>query len=312
MTHIPVLLKEVVEQFNVSSGTKFLDATVGGGGHSEAILAANKGASVLGIDLDQTSLDKLREQLVQKGLGQRIILVQGNYKDIDKIIEDSGFGSVNGIILDLGFSSMQVDDNSRGFSFQTDGPLDMRYDLSSELTAEKVVSSYSPKDLEQVISDYSEDRFARRIAASIIRARKEKPLKTTSDLAEAVRRAIPLPIRFRSADSVRRVFQAIRIEVNRELDNLKEFLPKALAALSPGGRLAIISFHSLEDRIVKEFFNQEAKDCVCPPQFPTCVCDKASTVRVLTRKPIVADSEEQDRNPRSKSAKLRVAEKIKS
>ena len=312
MAHIPVLLKEVIENLNVNAGSKFVDATIGSGGHTIEILKTNPAAKVLGIDLDQTSLGKLRERLTHESLVQSVILVQGNYRDIDKIIDETDFGLVDGIVLDLGFSSEQVDDEKRGFSFQSNAELDMRFDQSQSKTAKEILQTYSPKDLEKILMDYSEDRFSKRIAALIVQARKENHMNTTLDLAEAVKKAIPLPLRFRANDSIRRVFQAIRIEVNDELENLKAFLSKALKALNPQGRLCVISFHSLEDRIVKEYFNQEARDCVCPPQFPTCICDKASTLRILTRKPIVAGIEEQEINPRSKPAKLRVAEKIKN
>ncbi len=325
--HVPVLLQETLDYLNVEKGKKFVDGTVGSGGHLLAILSANLQAQVLGIDLDQSSLDNLQKEITQKGLnlpamsrnkllskawqaGQRCILIQGNYKDIEKIISQTKFGRPDGIILDLGFSSSQLDDSKRGLSFQTDGPLDMRYDLHARLTAQEVVGSYHQKQLEQVIWDFGEEKFARRIAQAIIVARKLQEIKNTLQLAEIIRRAIPLPVRFRAHDNIRRVFQAIRIEVNHELDNLKQFLPKALGLLKPGGRLVVISFHSLEDRIVKEFFIQEAKDCVCPPEFPTCICDKASSIRILTRKPITASPEEISSNPRSKPAKLRAAEKL--
>ena len=307
--HVPVLLNEVLEYLNASSGKKFVDGTAGGGGHILAIARINPKAEILGIDLDQTSLDNLRQEVSQMGLGQKIKLVQGNYKNIDKIAESEDFGLADGILLDLGFSTSQLD-SDRGFSFQHDGPLDMRYDRNSKLTAEEVVNRYHQKELEEVIHELGEDRFYRKIASTIITQRKIKPIHTTTELADSVRKAIPGPLRFKANDNIRRVFQAIRIEVNQELENLKEFLPKALDLLNPGGRLVIISFHSLEDRIVKEFFREQAKDCICPPDFPTCVCDKASTVRILTRKPVVATEAEVAANPKSKPAKLRAAEKI--
>ncbi|OGE79914.1 MAG: 16S rRNA (cytosine(1402)-N(4))-methyltransferase [Candidatus Doudnabacteria bacterium RIFCSPHIGHO2_01_FULL_45_18] len=308
--HVPVLLNEVLAYLNVAQGKKFIDATVGNGGHSLAIAQSSSHAKILGIDLDQASLDNLQSQVVQKGLDQRIKLVQGNYKDIDKIQDQTGFGLADGILLDLGFSSVQLADPTRGFSFQEEAPLDMRYDQNARLTALEVVSQYHPKELEQVLSEYGEEKFARRIASEIIRRRKTTPVKTTLQLGDAIRAAVPAALRFKANDNIRRVFQAIRIEVNHELNNLKEFLLKALDLLSLNGRLVVISFHSLEDRIVKEFLNVQAKDCVCPPEFPTCVCDKASRIRILTRKPVVAGSEELLANPRSKPAKLRACEKI--
>ncbi len=309
MAHVPVLLNEVVKYLNAKNGGDYVDATAGAGGHIRGILRSNPTNRVLGIDLDQTSQDKLKDELVQEGLAQRTILVQGSYKDIDKILSEVGKDKVNGIILDLGFSSVQVDDPSRGFSFANDGPLDMRYDKNSGKTAEYIINSYHPKELERIIAEYGEEKFSRRIAGKIIEARKVSPIKTTDQLAKVIKSAIPLPVRFKVNDSIRRVFQAIRIEVNSELDNLKTALPKMLAALDKKGRLVVISFHSLEDRIVKEFFLAESKDCVCPPEFPTCICGKASTIRILTRKPVVASEEEITINTRSKPAKLRACEK---
>ncbi len=309
MSHVPVLLQETLDYLNASLGGKFIDGTVGGGGHTGAILAANAKSKVLGIDLDQTSLEKLKNEFSQKGLSQRVILVSGNYRDLKQLAAENEFSPVDGILLDLGFSSSQVDNNARGFSFQTDGPLDMRYDLESERTAGDILNRYPERDLTRIFKEFGEEKLAKKIAFSIIKARKIAPLQTTMQLAEIIRLSVPLPVRFRWQENARRIFQAIRIEVNRELENLKRALPDALEILKPGGRLVIISFHSLEDRIVKEFFNQEAKDCVCPPEFPTCVCDKVPTVKILTRKPIEAGEEEIKTNSRSKSAKLRAAEK---
>lgn len=308
--HVPVLVKEVLEYLNVEKGEKFVDGTAGSGGHIFAVNRANPKVQILGIDLDQASLDNLQKEVDREGLGQSIKLARGNYKDIDKIVSAESFGLVDGILLDLGFSSTQLDDPARGLSFQQDSPLDMRYDRNSELTAAEVINGYHPKDLEKLIDEYGEDRFYRKIASGIIAARKLKPIESTGQLAEVVRKSIPAPLRFKANDSIRRVFQAVRIEVNRELENLKEFLPKALDLLNPNGRLAVISFHSLEDRIVKKFFWEQAKDCVCPPEFPMCVCDKASKLRILTRKPVTASVPEIAENLRSKPAKLRAAEKI--
>jgi 16S rRNA (cytosine1402-N4)-methyltransferase len=299
--HIPVLLNEVVEYLDAKKGGRFVDATAGNLGHTKGILESNPANQVLSIDLDPSFLEVKIE---------RAKLILGNYKNIDKILDLEGWGKVDGIVLDLGFSSMQLDDPNRGLSFATDGPLDMRFDQKAELTAEEVVNGYHPKDLLRVFSDYGEEKLARRIADKIVEARKIKRIKTTAELAEIIKSAIPLPVRFKSGDNTRRIFQAIRIEVNRELDNLKIALPKMLEGLNKEGRLVVISFHSLEDRIVKEFFNQQAKDCVCPPEFPTCVCNKTSTLRILTRKPVTASLEEIAANSRSKSAKLRAVSKI--
>lgn len=310
MSHVPVLLKETLDYLNAAEGKKFIDGTVGNSGHAFAILKANSEAKVLGIDLDQASVDHLRREVVRQGLDQRISLVQGSYRDIEKIVQEENFGQVDGILLDLGFSSSQLDDPKRGFSFQIDGPLDMRYDVESKLTAEEVVNRYHQDKLERILSEYGEEKFARRISVAIIAKRKESRIITTTELSTVIKYALPISVRFKSNDSIRRVFQGIRIEVNRELENLEKFLPKAIKLLNPKGRLVIISFHSLEDRTVKEFFNHEAKDCVCPPEFPICICDKVSTIKVLTRKPVTATEEEISLNSRSKPAKLRACEKI--
>lgn len=308
--HLPVLLQEVLEYLDVRHGQNFIDCTVGGGGHTKAILNTNPNAKVLGIDLDQTSLDKLKTEFIQAGLTQRSILVSGNYRDLDQFAADNDFQPVDGILMDLGFSSLQLDDPQRGLTFQADGPLDMRYSETGKLSAHDVVNQYDLKRLTEVIQDYGEERFAHKIAGKILQTRQSEEIKTTTQLAEIIKQALPASIRFKANDNIRRVFQAIRIEVNQELDNLKAALPKALELLKPEGRLVVISFHSLEDRIVKEFFAGCAKDCVCPPEFPTCVCDKASTLRILTRKPVVATAEEILNNPRSKPAKLRAGQKL--
>jgi 16S rRNA (cytosine1402-N4)-methyltransferase len=301
MSHLPVLVKEVVEYLNAKKGGRFVDATAGSGGHVRAIHGSNFKNEVVGIDLDPSSLNIKLE---------RAKLVSGNYKNIDQILVNVGWEKVDGILLDLGFSSVQLDDAARGFSFSLQGPLDMRFDQTAVKTAEAVINRYHPKDLERVIADFGEEKFTRRITAKIVEERKKNPITTTQQLAEIIKSAIPLPLRFRANDNIRRVFQAIRIEVNSELDNLKTALPKMLALLNPNGRLVVISFHSLEDRIVKEFFNTASKGCICPPEFPTCVCGKAASARVLTRKPIMASEEELEINSRSKPAKLRATEKI--
>lgn len=290
--HTPVLLKETLEYLNVNNGTKFIDGTVGSGGHATAILKTNPRAQVLGIDLDQTALEKLQ------GLG--ITLVNGNYSNLNLFAEQFGFDQADGVLLDLGFSSTQIDDPLRGFSFQADGPLDMRYSRDNVLTARKVINEYTKDELIRVLKDFGEEKFAGRLAQSIVNHRQARPIDSTMQLAKIIGHP----------DSVRRVFQALRIEVNQELENLTEALPKALKVLKSGGRLVVISFHSLEDRIVKEFFNNQAKDCVCPPEFPTCICDKVSTLRILTRKLVTESQDEVKNNPRSKPAKLRAGQKI--
>ncbi|MGE5392866.1 MAG: 16S rRNA (cytosine(1402)-N(4))-methyltransferase RsmH [Candidatus Saccharibacteria bacterium] len=307
--HIPVLLEEVIEYLKPAAGVRFVDGTVGSGGYTLGILKANPEAKVLGLDLDQSSLDKFRQDLAERGLGQNAILVHSNYAQVSEAARAEGFFPVSGIVLDLGFSSEQVDRPERGFSFQRPGPLDMRYDLSQKKTAADIINGYSEKQLVQIFKNYGEENFSNRIAHRLVDSRGERPFRDTLELFHAIREALPKPVKHKAEDSARRIFQAVRIEVNGELENLRKALPQMLDLLTPGGRMVIVSFHSLEDRIVKNYFAEQAQDCVCPPDFPTCVCDKVSTLRILTRKPIRASTREAAENPRSRPAKLRAAEK---
>jgi 16S rRNA (cytosine1402-N4)-methyltransferase len=309
--HTPVLLKEVINLIQAEHLQELVDGTVGDGGYIREILRINESVKVLGIDLDQTSLDKLSMQLAQESLGQRCVLVQGNFRDIRKLCGDHNFHHVSGVILDLGFSSSQVDDQVRGLSFQSSGPLDMRFDLNQVKTAASVVNKYPLERLTEIFKNYGEEKLAGKIAFEIVRTRQKQEIKDTRDLFEVIKSALPKPVVYKAQDYARRIFQALRIEVNDELNNLKKVLPEILEILEPGGRMTIISFHSLEDRIVKEFFNQEAKGCICPPDFPQCVCGKNPRLKVVTKKPITASAEEIEINSRSKPAKLRVAEKVK-
>lgn len=307
--HVPVLLKESLHYLNAASGGKFIDGTAGDGGHTLGLLRASSGTEVLAIDWDGQAVRRLEEKLKDENLDKRCAVLQGNYADISKLA-DSNFRAVDGIILDLGFSSRQIDEPARGFSFQQSGPLDMRYDIGNKLTAEQVVNRYTETKLTEVIKKYGEEKFSKRIASEIVAFRKISPITDTAQVFRLITQALPGKFKHKAQDAARRVFQALRIEVNHELDNLRQALPQLLGILKPGGRMVIISFHSLEDRIVKQFFAQEAKDCVCPPEFPACVCSKTSRLRVLTRKPVQASEEEIKINPRSNSAKLRAAEKI--
>lgn len=307
--HIPVLLNEVMDFVGAQQGRTFIDGTVGEGGYLLEILKINKKARILGIDLDQTFLGNLKLKLEADGTSNRVTLVNGNFADIKTIAYKQGFEKVSGIILDLGFSSAQIDDPQRGFSFQSEGPLDMRYSLENPLTAAEVVNTYKKEKLEQIIKEYGEEKFYRRIASKIVDTRVNQPVITTKQLVSAVIKAIPNDL-WKKNDVIRRVFQAIRIEVNQELDNLKKALPEIVDLLETQGRMVVISFHSLEDRIVKNFLRKAAYGCVCPPEFPVCVCGKSLSVKILTRKPVTAAEEELVRNPRSKSAKLRAAEKV--
>jgi 16S rRNA (cytosine1402-N4)-methyltransferase len=267
-------------------------------------------AKVLGIDLDQASLDKLSIVLAQEGLAQRTTLVQGNFKNIKAIAQDNSFVRVLGVVLDLGFSSAQLDDPGRGLSFQVAGPLDMRFDKSKNNTAEIIVNSYSLQQLAKIFKDYGEERLAHKIAAEIVRERSKKRISDTLELFEVIKQSLPKPVVYKASDYARRIFQALRIEVNDELNNLRKALPDVLDLLQPGGRMLVISFHSLEDRIVKGFFNEGAKGCICPPDFPTCVCGRNPLLKILTRKPVTATEQEIAENSRSRPAKLRVAQKI--
>jgi 16S rRNA (cytosine1402-N4)-methyltransferase len=310
MAHIPVLLHEVMDFLHAKDGTKFIDGTAGDGGYIKEILKQNPKAHVLGIDLDQTSLDKLTDKLAQDGLGQRVTLAHGNFRKIKQIATENNFGQVDAVILDLGFSSSQLDQSARGLSFQESGPLDMRFDLTQEKTADKIINKYPQKELVKIFREYGEEHLADKIAFEITKVRGHQTIATTKQLYEVIAEALPKPVKYKANDFARRVFQALRIEVNDELNNLKRALPDILELLAPGGRMLIISFHSLEDRIVKEFMVSAAKGCICPPDFPTCVCGKKPLVKMLTKKPITASETEIEQNSRSKPAKLRVAEKL--
>ncbi len=302
MPHIPVLLEKVVEGLAVKPGGLYIDATVGEGGHAEAILEASfPDGCLLGIDVDDEALKKAAERLARfKG---RVALVKANYRDLASIARREGFFQVDGILFDLGFAFFQVEDPQRGFSFYLNGPLDMRYDRSGKTSAYHIVNRIPEEELADIIWKYGEEPKARRIAKAIAQAR---PIRSTLELARIVEQVVGSGGKIHPAT---RVFQAIRIAVNQELDNLKEALPQAVELLKPGGRLAVISFHSLEDRIVKEFFRQESRDCICPPEMPVCVCGHKATLKVITQKPITPSPEEVEANPRSRSAKLRIAER---
>lgn len=305
--HVPVLLKEVTQYLRPSPGKKIIDTTVGGGGHTRMLLDA--GAEVLGIDRDLGSIKKLLVGL--KSQSTKVKVVQGNFSKLKEISLANEFSQVDGILFDLGMSSMQLDDPARGFAFQKEGPLDMRMNLDDTRTAADIVNHYPEKNLLTIFREYGEEkRSARKIARTIIEARKTSAIQTTTQLFELIKKALPAKFRFAAGDTARRIFQALRIEVNAELKNLTEALPQAVELLKIGGRLVVISFHSLEDRIVKKFFRDEAKDCVCPPEFPICQCLAHATLRILTKKPLTPQEEEIKSNPRARSAKLRAAEKI--
>ena len=303
--HIPVLLDEVMQELDPNPGQRFIDATVGAGGHAAAILEATApDGRVLALDADPAALNIARQRLAP--YGHRVRLVKANFEQVARIANSHNFIPAHGILLDLGLSSMQLSVVERGFSFQAEGPLDMRYDPSGPYTAADLVNSLPQDELADMLYRFGEERRSRAIARAIVAAR---PLHTTRELADVIIRAVGGRRKARIHPATR-TFQALRIAVNNELDVLSSALPEMTAILAPGGRLAIISFHSLEDRIVKNFFIQESRDCICPPEQLNCICGHRATLRIITRKPITARSSELSTNPRARSAKLRVAERI--
>ena len=306
--HTPVLLEEVIDGLKIKEDGIYVDGTLGGAGHSKKIVKRLTDGKLIGIDQDLNALKKAKEVL--KDEIDKTVLVHENYVNIDKILSDLNIGKVDGILLDIGVSSHQLDEEGRGFSYHNDAPLDMRMDKTKDFTAWDVVNKYSEGDLGRIIWDYGEERWAKRIAEFIVRSRKIEPIDTTLELVDVIKKAIPKRVRMEGGHPARQTFQAIRIEVNGELDVLKEAIPIMCRSLKKGGRLCIITFHSLEDRIVKSTFKELYKACICPPDFPICVCNKEREIKIITRKPITPTKNEIDRNPRSRSSKLRIAERI--
>jgi len=309
--HIPVLLDEVIENFDPKPNQNFVDCTLGGGGHSLAIIKlTGPSGKALGIDLDEQAVEVAKLKVKNEKLKvDRLIAIQGNYKNLKNIVHQNNFENISGILLDLGFSSMEMDDSEKGLSFRYDAPLDMRFGEEGIMAGE-VINNFKEKELEDIFRTYGEERFSGRIARIICEVRKEKPIKTTFELIDAIKRVIPGKFQHGRIHFATKVFQALRIFVNQELDNLKIVLPQAIDLLLPGGRLAVISFHSLEDRIVKEFFKRESRDCICPKEMPICQCDHKAKLKILNKKPIIPKEGEAKINPRSRSAKLRVAVKL--
>ena len=305
--HVSVLLSECIEGLAIKPDGIYCDGTVGGAGHSREIakrLDAQKGGRLIAIDRDPDAVKVAAQRL--EGLPAQVI--KGNYSQIDEILDGLGITGVDGILLDLGVSSFQLDNPDRGFSYHTDAALDMR--MSREgMSAKDVVNTYSAQQLSKIIFEYGEEKFARSIAAGIVKAREQKPIETTLELADVIKNSVPQKAR-RDKNPCKKTFQAIRIEVNSELEHLSLALDKAFDCLNIGGRLCIISFHSLEDRLVKQRFKTFCTGCTCPPDFPVCVCGKTPRGKLITRKPIEADSKELEENNRSHSAKLRIIEKI--
>ena len=303
-----VLLKETVDGLNVRPDGTYVDATLGGGGHAFEVCSrlSDKGRFI-GIDQDADAIEAAGKRL--EGFGEKVTIIRSNYRDMRPQLQNIGVGKVDGIVIDLGVSSYQLDTAKRGFSYRMDAPLDMRMDQRQKMTARDIVNSYSEAELYRVIRDYGEDKFAKNIAKHIVAEREKGPVETTGQLNEIIRRAIPMKIQKTSGHPSKRTFQAIRIELNHELDVLRDSLDDMINMLNPGGRICIITFHSLEDRIVKSSFRKNENPCICPSHFPVCVCGKTSKGRVVTRKPILPSKEEMESNSRSKSAKLRIFER---
>ncbi|MCF0150774.1 MAG: 16S rRNA (cytosine(1402)-N(4))-methyltransferase RsmH [Firmicutes bacterium] len=308
-SHIPVLYEPVLQYLDMQPGQVFADGTLGGGGHSLGIAGCIGAAGTLiGIDRDKDALAAAGSRLAECPCTKHF--VQSNYSDIKSILAQLGIPALDGALLDIGVSSFQLDNPERGFSYMQDAPLDMRMNTDDGFTAADLVNGYSKEELIRVIRDYGEERWAARIAEFIVKERQQTSFTTTFQLVDVIKRAIPSSARRDGPHPAKRTFQALRIEVNDELGQLTEAVEAYTDVLAPGGRLAIITFHSLEDRIVKEYFRKRLKPCTCPPDFPVCVCGKKTDIRQITRKPVEADQNELDVNPRARSAKLRVIEKL--
>ncbi len=307
-SHKSVLLEETVNGLNIKPDGIYTDGTLGGGGHAYEVCRrlSNKGKFV-GVDQDAAAIEAAGYRL--KDFGEKVTIVRSNYCDMKSQLQKLGIDRVDGIVLDLGVSSYQLDTAERGFSYREDAPLDMRMDARKKCTARDIVNEYDEMELYRVIRDYGEDKFAKNIAKHIVQERKLHPIETTGELADIIRHAIPMKYQKKAGHPAKRTFQAIRIELNRELDVLENSLDDMIDLLNPGGRLCIITFHSLEDRIVKSAFRRNENPCICPPDFPVCMCGKISKGRVVTRKPILPGEEEKRSNSRSKSAKLRIFER---
>lgn len=307
--HKSVLLQECIDALNIRPDGIYLDGTLGGAGHSSQIARRlTEGGRLIGVDRDRTALAAAKERLAP--YADRVTLVHSNFAEIDAILDSLGIPAVDGMLFDLGVSSPQLDDASRGFSYMADAPLDMRMDKDDALTAGEVVNTWPQGELRRILYDYGEERYAAQIAAAICRAREKAPIETTLELVDIIRSAMPAQALREKQHPAKRSFQAIRIAVNDELGAVSRMMQAAVGRLNPGGRLAVITFHSLEDRIVKSEMQQAARGCTCPPEFPVCVCGKKPLVKLVTRKPIVSGPAELEENPRARSAKLRVAEKL--
>ncbi|TFZ40089.1 16S rRNA (cytosine(1402)-N(4))-methyltransferase RsmH [Soehngenia longivitae] len=306
--HIPVMLNEVINGLNIKENGIYVDATIGGAGHSIEIVRKLKSGILIGIDQDINAIN--RSSTILEEYKEKVILVHRNYSEIKSVLAGLGFTKVDGILLDLGVSSHQLDTAQRGFSYNLDAPLDMRMDTSRDFSARNVVNQYSLEELTNIFYKYGEEKWAKRIAEFIVQERKVKPIETTFELVSVIKKAIPKKVRQTGHHPAKKVFQAIRIEVNNELEVLENTIEDMVDVLNIGGRLAIITFHSLEDRLVKDKFRELNTSCICPKELPVCVCNHVKKIEIITKKPIQPTSDEINENPRSHSAKLRIAERI--
>lgn len=306
--HVPVMPGETIERLNVKPDGIYLDCTLGGGGHSELILRKLTTGRLIATDKDEEAIAFAKKRL--SGYGDKVTFVHSDFKRADEVLDELGVDGIDGVLMDLGVSSYQLDAAERGFSYRFDAPLDMRMDKSQFLTAFNVVNEYNELDIADILFRYGEERYARKIAANIVRYRNTETIRTTGQLAEIVERSYPPKERFKGGNPCKRTFQAIRIEVNEELKELDEIIGKLAERLNKGGRICVITFHSLEDRIVKREFQYLEAKCICPPKQPICTCNKVQTVKIITKKPVTASEEELAVNPRAQSAKLRVAERV--
>lgn len=308
LIHISVLADECINGLNIKPDGVYVDGTLGGAGHSSLICEKlSAGGRLIGIDRDKYAIGRAKERLAQ--YGERVTYVNSNYSNVKNVLNELGIEEIDGMLLDLGVSSFQLDDADRGFSYRFSSPLDMRMSRGEGMSAKEVVNQYSEKELARILYEYGEERYSRQIAANICKKRAEKEIETTDELVEIIRNSMPAKA-LRDGHPAKRSFQAIRIEVNNELGVIEDTINDAISMLKPGGRLVIITFHSLEDRIVKNAYNKAAQGCTCPREFPICVCGNKPKVKVLTKKPILPSDEELEVNPRSASAKLRICEKL--
>ena len=306
--HISVLYKETLDGLNIKDGGLYVDGTLGGGGHSCGILSEAKNVRLIGIDRDSEAIEAAGKRL--SAFKDRITLVNRNFSDIKQIASELGIAGIDGAVLDLGVSSYQLDNAERGFSYMHDSHLDMRMNRNDKKSAYEVINSYSQNELEHIFYAYGEEKWSARVAKFIVEKRSQKPIETTFELVDIIKAAIPKGARAEGSHPAKRIFQAVRIEVNNELGILKNAVDDFAELLAPGGRLAVITFHSLEDRIIKKAFTDLATGCVCPKSFPVCVCNRQPVVKLITKKPILPSEAEETENSRSKSAKLRVVEKL--